>query len=443
MASKAKQPGDARICGQRFRLYPTDEQVEQLGRAAGSCRALYNAALEQRITAYRTHGVSLNSFAQNADLTEVLHAEGLEWVGAVASRDSLKIALRDLDAAYTRFFKGLGGFPKFKRRGRGDAFKVSPGTYGFCQVNRKWAEIRIPKIGWVRVRTHAPIRGQMRSATFSADSVGWHVSVGVETPGSRPARPENAPVGLDRGVAATVVTSDGEFHRAPRDRPGEARRRRALELRLARQQKGSNRRRRTVDELAKLRGRQARRRTGFAHELTTVIARKHDVVAIEDLRVQNMTRSAGGTLEAPGTNVRAKAGLNRAILEQSWGEIRRQLQYKLEWRGSELVAVDPRHTSQICSSCGHVAAENRESQAIFCCVGCGHIDHADVNAARNILARAVGHKPGAGVVLAARGGFGVGRPVKREVDEREFVSTTSTAVDVGNMDDRLTVVGLL
>lgn len=444
MSAKTKtKAAAARTTGQRFRLYPTGDQAEQLAQVIGVCRALYNAALEQRITAYRSHGVTLNSFSQNADLTELLHAEDLEWVGAVASRDSLKIVLRDLDSAYSRFFKGLGGFPKFKRRGVGESFKCTGGTYGFRRVNRKWAEVRVPKIGWVRCRLHQPIRGQMKSATFSRDAVGWHVAITVELTGPAPKRAPAAPIGLDRGVAATVATSDGELFSVPKLPAGQARRRRALELKLARQQKRSNRRRRTVAALGRLRAREARRREACLHELTTKIAREHGVVAIEDLRVQNMTRSARGTVEEPGVNVRAKAGLNRAILEQGWGELRRQLQYKVSWRGGEVVEVDPRHTSQMCSSCGHVAPENRESQAVFECVSCGFFDHADVNAARNILARACHLTVGSGarIVLSARGGLGGSRPEKREADERVLVGNTSTAVDVDNINARPMSVG--
>lgn len=410
MSDSSKQ----RMAGQRYRLYPTEEQARQLQQAAGACRALYNAALEQRRTAYSSHGITLNSFSQNGDLTAVLHDPGLEWVGAFASRDSLKIALRDLDAAYSRFFKRLGGFPRFKRRGAHEAFKCSPRTYGFRRINRRWAEIRIPKIGWVRVRLHQPIRGQLRSATFSRDAVGWHVSFAVVLTGSPPRPPRDGAVGLDRGVAASVATSAGELHQMPGLSVGEQKRLLRFERKKARQVRGSNRYRVTCTAIAQLRARAARRRGGACHELTTSLVEANVLIAIEDLRIRSMTRSARGTVEEPGTGVAQKRGLNRSILEQGWGEIARQLEYKTSWRGTTLVRVPAQFTSQTCSVCGHVAAENRESQAVFSCVSCGHVEHADVNAARVILARALKSEPAAQAAVAARGGLGAGRPAKRE-----------------------------
>lgn len=403
-----------RMVGQRFRLYPTDTQADQLKQAAGACRALYNAALEQRRTAYRSHGVTLNSFSQNADLTDLLHSGDFPWVGKFASRDSLKIALRDLDAAYSRFFKRLGGFPKFKRRGVSDSFKCSPGTYGFRRLNRRWAEVRVPKVGWIRLRLHAPIRGQLRSATFSRDAIGWHVSIAVNLTGAPPRAPRGGAVGIDRGVAASVATSDGDFVRIPAPSPGERQRLLRLERQKARQVRGSNRYHQTCTAIARLRARDARRRRAACHEITTSIARRYATIAIEDLKIANMTRSARGSIEEPGVNVRQKAGLNRAILAQGWGELARQLEYKTSWRGTTLVRVPAHFSSQTCSACGHVAAENRESQAIFACVNCGHERNADINAARVILARALDQEPAARIVVAARGGFGIGRPVKRE-----------------------------
>jgi putative transposase len=126
-----------------------------------------------------------------------------------------------------------------------------------------------------------------------------------------------------------------------------------------------------------------------------------------------MTRSARGSLEQPGRNVRAKSSLNREILERGWGDLHRQLQYKCGWYGSRLVAVDARYTSQTCSVCGTTDGRSRESQARFACRYCGQIEHADVNAARVILTRALNRIAG-GSPVTARGGLATGRPVKRE-----------------------------
>jgi putative transposase len=128
-------------------------------------------------------------------------------------------------------------------------------------------------------------------------------------------------------------------------------------------------------------------RRDYLHKATTAICNSHAVVYVEDLQVRNMTKSATGTCAAPGKHVRAKSGLNKAILDQGWYEFRRQLEYKLAWKGGWLVAVPPHHTSQTCPDCGHVSADNRQTQALFACVACGYENHADVVGAINILRR--------------------------------------------------------
>jgi putative transposase len=180
---------------------------------------------------------------------------------------------------------------------------------------------------------------------------------------------------------------------APSDR--ERRHERKLHRRLSRCQKGSKRRRRAAGRLANHKHRQVNRRKDAIHKASTDIANRFGLVAIEDLKTKRMTKSARGTINEPGTNVRAKAGLNRSILEQGWGMFATVLDYKLKERGGVLVKIDPRFTSQKCSCCGHTAADNRLTQARFVCQSCGHTANADINASQNILA--------AGLAAAGRG----------------------------------------
>ena len=165
---------------------------------------------------------------------------------------------------------------------------------------------------------------------------------------------------------------------------------------------GSNRRAGVKLIVARLRAREADARKDWAEKASTDIARRFDMIRVEDLRIRNMTRSAKGTVRAPGQNVRQKAGLNREILRSGWGLLARRLEDKAPGRVEK---IRPAFTSQRCSACGRVDAESRESQARFVCTACGFADHADVNAARNIAA---GH------AVTARGGDGVARPVNRE-----------------------------
>ncbi|MFK7855879.1 MAG: RNA-guided endonuclease InsQ/TnpB family protein, partial [Granulosicoccus sp.] len=130
-------------------------------------------------------------------------------------------------------------------------------------------------------------------------------------------------------------------------------------------------------------------RSDYLHKASHHISKNHAVVCIEDLKVANMSRSASGNAQTPGRNVAAKSALNRSIVDQGWGEFRRQLDYKLNWTGGQLIVVPAQYTSQQCSACGHIAKDNRKSQAQFCCVSCGHLQNADTNAAKNI--EAAGH----------------------------------------------------
>ena len=171
---------------------------------------------------------------------------------------------------------------------------------------------------------------------------------------------------------------------------------------LARARRGSNRRGQVKHAIARLKARESDRRKDWAEKASTGIARRFDVIRVEDLRIRNMTRSAKGTPENPGQKVAQKAGLNRGILRSGWGLLVRRLEDKAPGRVEK---IKPAFTSQRCSACGHVDKESRESQARFVCTACGFACNADVNAARNIAA---GH------AVTARGGDGAARPVNRE-----------------------------
>ncbi|WP_344397527.1 transposase, partial [Actinomadura alba] len=211
-----------------------------------------------------------------------------------------------------------------------------------------------------------------------------------------------AVVGVDRGVAVSAALSTGELLSVPGLRHSEAKRLLRLQRRLARAKPGSNRRRRVKTAIARIKAREVDRRMDWVEKTSTDLARRFDVICVEDLRIGNMVRSARGTVAAPGKNVRAKAGLNRSIHANGWGRLVTRLEHKAPGRVEK---INPAFTSQTCNACGHRAAGNRESQAVFRCRACGHTDHADVNAAKNI---AVGR------TVTARGGQALARPVNRE-----------------------------
>ena len=228
--------------------------------------------------------------------------------------------------------------------------------------------------------------------------------------------PPVALVGIDRGVATAIATSDGGLARAPKLRPRERRRIERLQCQLARQQKASRRREKTKQAIACTDAHAVRRRNDWIERRTTELVRSYDVVAVEDLKVSQMSRAPRPKPDPdrPGAflrnGARSKAGLNRVILDQGWGRFLRRLEDKAGASGVSVVKIDPAYTSQTCARCGHVAKESRESQAVFSCVACGHTNHADLNAAANILARGTsslaptpGHGAGPGNRAARRG----------------------------------------
>ena len=364
----------------RFRLTPTPKQEVGLLLACGHARFVWNLALEQ--WNMWQPGKRAPGYAElNRQLTEVRAAEPWLAEGSIVVQQQ---ALRDLDQAKRNFFNGTHRRPTWRKRDRDEGLRIVAVTPDHLRrLNRRHAALFVPKLGWVRFRQTRPIPEEVKSFRIVRDAAGrWHVAfahvpAAIDGPGT------GEVVGLDRGVAVSVVTSDGEAFHAPTLGAKLAERLCRLQRRLARAVRGSNRRRRVKRAIARVRAHDAARRKDWMEKATTDLARRYDVLKVEALDVAAMTRSAHGTPTAPGRNVAQKRGLNRAILAQGWGLFVRRLQDKARGR---VRFVDPRYTSQRCSECGHVAAESRESQARFVCVACGFACNADLNAARTIAA---------------------------------------------------------
>jgi Transposase and inactivated derivatives len=377
----------------RFRLYPTPAQEKALLEHCAHARFVWNLALEQA-TWYRPQwGPTPGYVVQSAQLTEARAASG--WL-ASGSFTVQQQALRDFAQSMRNFWAGTHGHPTWRRRGTHEGFRiVAVRPHHARRINRRWGDVFVPKVGRVRFRwTRAA--GNVKSYRITLDRAGrWHVAF-AQLPRPLDRQPTGAAVGIDRGVANTLATSDGEFLHAPVMTATERGRHARLQRQMARQQKGSTRRERTQHRIAQLRAQEADRVKDWVEKTTTRLVLGHDLIAMETLAVGHMTRSARGTLASPGRNVRAKTGLNREILARRWGLFARRLNDKAALAGVVVVEVPAAYTSQRCSACGHVAIESRESQATFRCITCGHIEHADTNAARNILA--------AGRAVTARGG---------------------------------------
>jgi putative transposase len=205
------------FAGRRYRLYLTPDQEQRAFRAAGCCRAIWNAALEQRRLAWELCGVSLWGAEQSAELPELKREPGFEWLGEDGIAQSLQQTLRDLDMAYRRFCAGLARRPRCKVRRRDESFRLPQGDkLPVRRLNRRWAEVRLPKLGWCRFRVCRPIGGEIRHATVTHGALGWHVSFCLAI-AQRPAPPNGGPaVGVDLGVVATVALSSGELHHCRR-----------------------------------------------------------------------------------------------------------------------------------------------------------------------------------------------------------------------------------
>lgn len=315
-------------------------------------------------------------------------------------------ALKDFTQAMSGFFAGTHGRPKWRKAGRNEGFRiVAVKPTDVRRVSRQVGQVKIPKVGWVAFRWSRPVPDGVRSYRVTRDRAGrWHVAFAA-IPEPVPAPGTGDAVGVDRGVAVSAALSTGELLHAPALRAGERERLARLLRKLARAEPGSKRRAKAKAAIARLRARETDRRRDWVEKITTDLARRFDVIGIEDLSIRCMTRSARGTREAPGRRVVQKAGLNRGILAAGWGALVRRLEHKAPGR---TVKIDPRYTSLTCNICGHVARDSRKSQAAFSCVACGHTVNADVNAARNIRDTAAGH------AVAARGGPPSGGPVNRE-----------------------------
>jgi putative transposase len=300
---------------------------------------------------------------------------------------------------------GPAGRPTWRKAGRDEGFRIvgrRGRQWDVRRLSRKTGEVWVPKVGWVRFRWSRAVPDGVKSYRVTWDRAGrWHVAfAAVPAP---VAAPRNGQVvGIDRGVAVSAALSTGDLLHAPRLDGRQRRRLRRLERRLARARRGSNRSVGVKRAIARLRARETDRRKDWAEKTSTAIARRFDLIKVEDLQIKNMTRSAHGTAANPGRCVRQKAGLNRGILASGWGLLVRRLEQKAPGRVQK---ISPAFTSQCCSACGRVDPKSRESQAVFRCTACGYACNADVNAARNIAA---GH------AVTARGGDGDARPVNRE-----------------------------
>ena len=370
---------------------------QALHEAFRECARLYNAALEHWQTAWkRGHSVSL--YEQYRELTDIRHDDAY-WSGLSIGigRGVLRRLDRARQAFYRRYKSGEKvGYPRFHSSRRWKTIEIANPTAAMVTNKRgKWVvKVKGLPILIIKPQRELPDSTHLKTLTITRKPTGVYVGLGYEV--EKEALPKRGQaVGLDMGVRSRIALSDDSFvERRRMDTDKMA----ILQRRIAQCKRVSGNQRKMYRQLARLRHRESVRNRNECHMITTEIIRNHDFIAVEYLRIGDMTRSARGTVERPGRNVAAKSGLNRSITEQSWGIIISQLDYKSRWYGREFVKVDPKHTSQTCSGCGVVASESRKDKT-YKCGSCGLGMDADTNAALNILRRGlsatgVGMSPG-------------------------------------------------
>lgn len=400
----------------KYRLEPTDRQAQRLRQLCGCARFVWNYALAETLSILDAGGKIPSYFDLSKMLTDWKKLSDLAFL-AEGYTDNLQQKLKDLRGAWKRCFdKSLAAEkPVFKKKSKGNDSIRFVNFNKYCELD--YRRVKLPSaLGWVKFRQSRKVDGVIKNCTISQHAGHWYVSFQVEQIVAEPAHTSTSAVGLDAGIAKLITLSDGTIFQPVNSFKANQDKLARLQRVLARKAKFSANWKKQKAKISRLHSQIANIRRDYLHKATTTISKKHAMIVIEDLKVSNMSKSAAGTKDRPGRNVAAKSGLNRAILDQGWHEMRRQLTYKQAWLGGDVLAINPAYTSQKCACCGHTAKVNRQTQANFVCTACGYSANADINGARNILA--AGH-----AVLACGGTAHSGRPLKQEPDaERSAVT---------------------
>lgn len=381
---------EKRIKSFRYELKLNRWQREQCKQFGGICRYIWNKFLEHKRKAYKENGKSLTEFDLNNLLTE--WKKKLRWL-CIAPSQALQQVSKNLCQAYRNFFNGFG-YPRFKKKGGRDSFRLPQGVRLLPQLSKKRGVVKLPKLGKVQFIKTREIEGKIKYVTISRDGDKWFISFTCEVEMNIVPQEEGFVVAIDRGISISLQCSDGTKIQVSKPLAKYLDKLALLSRELARKQKYSSNWWKTKNRMQKLHRHIRNKRKDDIHKITTWLANNHGIIVLEELQTKNMMRSAKGTIENPGKNVRAKAALNRLISDEAWNLFETLLAYKMEWRGGTVAHVDPKHTSQMCSQCGHTSKKNRRSQACFKCEECGYKVNADLNASKNILNRyikAAGH----------------------------------------------------
>jgi len=353
----------------KYRLHPNKAQAEFFEKSFGCVRFVYNWALNQRIEAYQKDGMRIGWVESCKRLTELKKQEETKWLCEVANQ-SLQSSIRNMDSAFTRFFREKKGFPKFKSK------KKSKSTFQFVEyvsIDFKNKLLKLPKVGSVKFGRSREFVGKIGTCTVSKTPTGkYYISIlvddGIPMPEKSPITTETA-VGIDVGIKDFAVLSNGQVYSNPKFLEKDEKRLKVLQRRLSRKQKGSNRRERARLAVAKQHEKIKNHRENFIHQVTSRIVRENQTVIIEDLNVEGMLKNHN---------------LAKHIASASWSEFFRQLQYKCEWYGKNLIRIGRFEPSSKMCLCGYINKDLTLKDREWDCPHCGRHNDRDLLAAMNI-----------------------------------------------------------
>lgn len=374
----------------KFRLYPNKQQEEKLFWTLNRCRELYNAALSERKDAYRMAGKSISYYEQKRDLPQIkeLRPEYND-IHSQVLQDVLLRLKRAFDRFFDRVKTGLTpGYPRFQGRNRFDSFCYPQS--GFSLQER---HITLSKIGSLRVKVHRKVEGTIKTCTIKHEAGQWYVILSCEVKQPEPLPTSYEDVGIDLGVTHFAALSTGEFLESPRHYRKAEKKLKQLHETVSRKKRGSHRRKRAVQALAKAHRKVRNQRRDYAHKATRKLVNRYQIIVLEELQTSNLVKRPKPkqdeeTGEYLPTGASAKAGLNKSIADAGWGMFTELLQVKAACAGRVVAFVDPKYTSQMCSNCGVVRPKTLEERWHSCACGC-ELDR-DTNAAKNILKKYAG-----------------------------------------------------
>jgi putative transposase len=357
-----------RLKAYKYRIYPNQEQKEYFAKTFGCVRFIYNKMLADRIKSYNEN--------KDLDIKNIKHPtpaqykKEYEWLKEVDSL-ALANAQMNLDRAYKNFFRDKSvGFPKFKSK-KTNRFSYTTNNQG-GNIHIKDNKIKLPKIGYIKIKQHREFEGKIKSCTVSKTPTNkYYISILVDAEIEQLPKCENK-IGIDLGLKEFAITSDGEFFNNPKHLRKSEKRLAKLQKDLSRKKKGSNNRNKARLKVAKLHEKISNQRKDFLHKVSTQLINENQVIVIEDLKVSNMMKNHK---------------LAKAISEVSWFEFRRMLEYKANWYGREIIIAPSNYaSSQLCSSCGNKSNQTKDLGCrTYICPVCGMVMDRDINASKNLL----------------------------------------------------------